>query len=116
MAGIALLTQACAIQLGSAHWQTMVFTVLTLSQMGNVLAGRSERDSLFAQGLLSNLPLLGAVLVTVVLQFAVVYIPLLNPVFNTAPLTLPEVAVCLILSSIAFVVIEIEKWVARRRR
>ncbi len=114
MAGIALLTQACAIQLGSDHWQTMVFTVLTLSQMGNVLAGRSERDLLFGQGLLSNLPLLGAVLVTVILQFAVVYIPFLNPVFRTAPLTLPEMAACLILSSIVFGVIEIEKWVARR--
>ena len=116
MAGVALLTQAYAMQLGSAHWQTMVFTVLTLSQMGNVLAVRSERDSLFSQGLLSNLPLLGAVLVTVVLQFAVVYIPPLNAIFNTAPLTPPELAVCLILSSIVFVVIEIEKWVARRRR
>ena len=114
MAGIALATQAYAIHLGSDHWQTMVFTVLTLSQMGNVLAGRSERESLFTQGVLSNLPLLGAVLVTVILQFVVVYVPFLNPVFNTTPLTLPELASCLMLSSIVFVVIELEKWVARR--
>ncbi len=33
-----------------AHWQTMVFTVLTLSQMGHVLAIRSERESLFTPG------------------------------------------------------------------
>jgi Ca2+-transporting ATPase len=32
---------------GRATWQTMVFTTLTLSQMGNALAIRSERDSLF---------------------------------------------------------------------
>ena len=114
MAGVSLLTQAYAIHLGSAHWQTMVFTVLTLSQMGNVLAIRSERDSLFQQGVLSNLPLLGAVLLTVILQLMTIYVPVLNPVFKTAPLTLPELTACLVLSSVVFVVIEIEKWVARR--
>ena len=70
MAGVCLATQAYAIHLALAHWQTMVFTVLTLSQMGNVLAIRSERESLFRQGLFSNLPLLGAVLLTFGLQMA----------------------------------------------
>ena len=37
----------------------MTFTVLALSQLGHVLAIRSERDSLFRIGLLSNPPLLG---------------------------------------------------------
>ena len=36
---------------GSAHWQTMVFTVLTLAQLAHVMAIRSERESLFRQGL-----------------------------------------------------------------
>jgi P-type Ca2+ transporter type 2C len=114
MAGISLLTQACAIHLGSDHRQTMVFTVLTLSQMANVLAIRSERDSLFQQGLLSNLPLLGAVLLTVALQIMAIYVPLLNTVFKTAPLDLLELAACMLLSGVVFAVIEIEKWVARR--
>ena len=114
MAGISLLTQAYAIHLGSDHWQTMVFTVLTLSQMANVLATSSERDSLFQQGLLSNLPLLGAVLITVALQIMTIYVPFLNTVFKTAPLILLELATCLLLSGVVFAVIEIEKWVARR--
>jgi Ca2+-transporting ATPase len=92
----------------------MVFTVLTLSQMGNVLAIRSERESLFRQGLFSNLPLCGAVLLTFGLQMATVYVPVLNPIFRTAPLTLPELAVCVLLSAAVFVVIEIEKYLARR--
>ena len=54
MGGVSLLTQAWAIHSGSAHWQSMVFTVLTLSQLGHVLAIRSERESLFTQGVLSN--------------------------------------------------------------
>ena len=113
MAGICLLTQAYAIQLASAHWQTMVFTVLTLSQMGNVLAIRSERESLFRQGLFSNLPLLGAVVLTFGLQLTTIYVPFLNPVFRTAPLTLLELSVCLLLSAVVFAIIEIEKYLAR---
>ena len=42
MGGVTLVTQAWAYRTGHAHWQTMVFTVLTLSQMGNVLALRSS--------------------------------------------------------------------------
>ena len=114
MAGICLLTQAYAIHLASAHWQTMVFTVLTLSQMGNVLVIRSERQSLFRQGLFSNLPLLGAVLLTCGLQLMTIYVPLLNPIFRTAPLTLLELVACLLLSAVVFAVIEIEKYLARR--
>jgi Ca2+-transporting ATPase len=49
---------------GNPAWVTMVFMTLTLSQMGNALSIRSERDSLFKIGLLSNKPMLGAVLLT----------------------------------------------------
>ena len=114
MAGVCLATQAYSIHLALPHWQTMVFTVLTLSQMGNVLAIRSERESLFRQGLFSNLPLCGAVLLTFGLQMATIYVPVLNPIFRTAPLTLPELAVCVLLSAVVFFVIEIEKYLARR--
>jgi Ca2+-transporting ATPase len=114
MGAISLLTETGAIGLGLGRWQTMVFTVLALSQMGNVLAIRSERQSLFRQGLFSNLPLLGAVLLTIAMQLAVIYVPGLNPIFETAPLTGPELAMCLALSSLAFIIVEIEKWFARR--
>ncbi len=114
MGGVSLLTQAWALQIGSAHWQSMVFTVLTLSQLGHVLAIRSERDSLFTQGVLSNRLLLGALLLTVVLQMAVLYVPWLNPVFRTEPLSPGELVACLALSSVVFVGVEIEKWLVRR--
>ena len=59
MAAITLLTQAFAIHTGRDHWQTMVFTVLTLAQMWQIMAIRSERESLVQQGLFTNMPLLG---------------------------------------------------------
>jgi Ca2+-transporting ATPase len=72
MGGVALATQAWSLRTGHAHWQTMVFTVLCLSQMGHVLAIRSGRESLFSQGLFSNKPLTGAILLTFALQMATI--------------------------------------------
>ena len=114
MGAASIFTQAWAIHTGSGHWQTMVFTVLTLSQLGHVLAIRSERDSLLTQGLWSNRPLTVALLFTLALQMATIYVPWLNPIFKTAPLTLDELAFCLAMSAIVFVGVEIEKWMIRR--
>jgi Ca2+-transporting ATPase len=111
---LCLITQAWAMRVGDAHWQTMVFTVLTLSQMTHVLAIRSETESLFTRGLTTNLPLLGAVLLTFVLQMATIYVPALNPIFHTEPLTAVELGICLLLSGVVFVAVEIEKALVRR--
>lgn len=116
MGFVAIFTQAWAIETGHGHWQTMVFTVLCLSQMGHVLAIRSDSESIFTQGLFSNKPLLGAIALTFVLQMATIYLPFLNPIFNTEPLTLNELLFTLLLSSVVFVAVEIEKWVKRRNR
>ncbi len=114
MGGVTLVTQAWAYRTGHAHWQTMVFTVLTLSQMGNVLALRSEHASFFQVGPWSNLPLLGAVALTFALQMATIYVPSLNLIFKTEPLDLDELLLCLALSSVVFIAVEIEKWFIRQ--
>jgi Ca2+-transporting ATPase len=114
MAGLTLATQAYAIAAGSPHWQTMVFTVLTLSQMAHVLAIRSEHLSLFQQGVFTNPPLVGAVVVTVLLQLATVYVPFLNSIFHTMPLSIGELAFCVALAAVVFLLAETEKWLVRR--
>lgn len=113
MAGIVLSLQAWAIKTGS-HWQTMVFTALCLTQLGHVLAIRSEKESFFKIGLMSNKWLLGAVLFSFLAQMATIYLPFLNPVFKTEPLTLYELFITLCLSSIVFIAVEIEKFWKRR--
>ncbi|MGV8935341.1 MAG: cation-translocating P-type ATPase, partial [Gallionellaceae bacterium] len=114
MGGVSLFTQAWALHSGSAHWQTMVFTVLCLSQMGHVLAIRSEKESLFKIGIFSNLFLLAAVALTFVLQMATIYVPLLQPIFKTEALSAEELVLCIALSAVVFVAVEIEKWLVRR--
>jgi P-type Ca2+ transporter type 2C len=96
-------------------WQTMVFTALALMQLGHALAVRSERDSFFTLGARSNPLLLAAVIGIVAIQLAIVYLPVLYPVFGTEPLAPVQLAVVMVASTTAFVAVEIEKWLRRRR-
>jgi Ca2+-transporting ATPase len=70
--------------------------------------------SLLRLGLFSNLPLLGAILGTVLLQLAVIYLPWFNAVFKTAPLTAVELGICCLLALTVFAAVEGEKWLLRR--
>ena len=114
MGAICVGTQGWAIQAGNDKWMTMVFTVLSISQMGHAMAIRSDWKSLFNQGIWGNKQLVGAVLLTLSLQMAVIYIPFLQDIFRTQSLTGNELLTCIGLSSIVFGAVEAEKWVKRR--
>ena len=96
-------------------WQTMIFTTLVLAQMGNALATRSSRDSLFRIGLFSNRLMVGAVMLGFVLQLLLIYVPVFQTVFKTQPLSMQDLFICLIASAVVFVVLELSKLVKRRR-
>jgi P-type Ca2+ transporter type 2C len=113
--GLCLGIQAWAISTGHAHWQSMVFTTLTLSQLAHLLAIRSERQPLWRLGLTSNLPLLGAVALAFALQMATLYVPLLQPIFKTQALTGAELAICLAAAALVWLVVEVEKAWRRAR-
>lgn len=99
---------------GAPAWNTMVFIFLTLAQMGHALGLRSHRESLFGMGLGGNRLLIGAVIVTIILQMMAIYLPFFNTLFNTNPLTLGQLAICLVLSTLIFWVVELEKLLIRR--
>ena len=81
--------------------------------MGHVMAIRSERQSLFSIGIFSNKSLLGALLLTTVLQLAIIYSPSLNTIFKTQPLSIYELVITIAVSSIVFWAVEIEKYIIR---
>jgi len=112
--GLSLGAQAWAYHNGSDNWQTVVFTVLTFSQLVHAMAIRSERDSLFTVGWLSNPAMFATVVLTVGLQIAVIYFDPLQVVFKTTDLALDELAVALGLPWLVLVAVEIEKWLVRR--
>jgi len=95
-------------------WNTMVFMFLTIAQMGHALGLRSHRESTFKLGFFGNRILIGAVITTVVLQLIAVYAPFFNEIFNTTALTLEQLAICMVLSTVVFWGVEIEKLLMRR--
>ncbi len=115
MAGIALATQYIAIK-NNLHWQTIVFNVLCLSQLGHVLAIRSVKKSMFSRGFLSNIPLIAAVLLSIILQGFVTYAPFLQPIFKTESLTLHELILVIGASTLVLFAVEIEKVVNRKKQ
>ena len=111
---LSIFGQAWAYTRGSENWQTIVFTVLTFSQLMHVLAIRSERESIWSLGLLSNRALLAAIALTVLLQLIVVYVPVFQGIFNTAPLNAEELGLCLALPLVVLFAVEMEKALVRR--
>ncbi|MEQ9483977.1 cation-translocating P-type ATPase [Coleofasciculus sp. F4-SAH-05] len=98
---------------GQAAWQTMVFSILTFSRIGLAESMRSERESIFTLNLLSNKPLLGAVILTFLLQLAVVYVPFLQDIFNTTGLSLYDLGISLAMSTIVIWAMELDKGLRR---
>lgn len=115
MAAITLLMQAWAIKEG-LHWQTIVFNVLCISQLGHVLAIRYTDRSFFSGGMFSNKPLIGAVVLAIILQMTITYIPFLHPIFKTDSLTIKELIIVFASSSLIFFSVEIEKLMIRKRK
>ena len=101
--------QYWAITNGNLHWQTMAFTALCFSQLGQVLAIRSEKESVFKIGFFSNMPLFVTLIFTFLLQILIIYIPYFNVVFKTKPLTISELGITIAVSSIVFWAMEIDK-------
>lgn len=115
MAGIALCLQAWSIR-NDLHWQTMVFNFLCLAQFAHVLAIRSGKDSFFQVGLFSNKLMIVGILVSLGLQAVITFVPFFQPIFETEALTFGEFVLVGACASLIFFAVEIEKFIARRKR
>jgi Ca2+-transporting ATPase len=114
--GVSLAGMAWARSSGAENWQTVVFTVLVLAQLGHCLAVRSETLPSFGRRFATSPALLATVGATVGLQLAVVYLPWLAGIFGTDPLTAQQVAVCVALALVVPLAVEVEKTFVRRAR
>jgi Ca2+-transporting ATPase len=101
-------------RVGESSWQTMIFTTLAFLQIGQALASRSTDESLFTLGLRSNPTLLLMVLLVFGLQITAIYVPFFDDFFGVTPLSVLELAISAALGTLAFVAIEVEKWLLRR--
>jgi len=95
------------------RWATMVFTTLCLAQMGHAIAIRSNTQLTIELDPRTNPYVWGSVIMTTVLQMALIYVEPLRRFFGTHLLTPTELAVCFGFSALMFVWIELEKLVIR---
>jgi Ca2+-transporting ATPase len=94
---------------GLRHAVTISFMTLALAQTFHAFNARSQMDSAFNSRLFTNAWLWGAIVVCILLQFAAVYIPFLQRVLRTVPLTLSDWGLVLIFSLLPIVVVEFVK-------
>ncbi|MFJ4007428.1 cation-translocating P-type ATPase [Streptomyces sp. NPDC090023] len=94
---------------------TMVQAGIVVSQFFNALAVRTDRQSVFRAGLLSNPWLLAAGGFGIALMAAISYAPPLQAVFGTAALSVGDWAVLVAFGALLLAAEEARKWVLRRR-
>lgn len=92
---------------------TLTLTVMAVYQWFNVWNVRSETKSIFQQNPLSNLYLVGATIVVVVLHIFLVYNPFMQKHFNTTSLSIGEWGMVILIASTIVWVEEIRKFIYR---
>jgi Ca2+-transporting ATPase len=68
--------------------ETMVFTTLVFVQLFHSFNAKNSENKAFNRNSFNNLFLLASVLISIGLQIAIIYIPMLQLIFKTAPLDL----------------------------
>ena len=90
--------------------KTMAFVTLSFSELLRAFTARSERYPLHKIGLFSNKWMFYAVTSSLLLLLAVIYVPFLQPIFNTVSLGWTEWQIVLPLLFVPAIVAEISKW------
>ena len=101
-------------RLRNPAWQTVLFTTLVFSQLAVALEARSEKESLFRIGLFKNRPMVLAIVLTFVLQLAVIYVPAVQHIFNTVAMPLRDLALSVGMAVLVLAIIEVWKMIMRR--
>jgi Ca2+-transporting ATPase len=93
----------------------MVFTTLCFVQLGNALSVRSVYHSMFTSGIFANKRMWAAIVLTVILQLLIVYVPYLQSIFKTAALGWNAMSVILFVTVGAVLCIEFLKYLNKRK-
>lgn len=94
--------------------RTMAFTTLVMYQFFDALNARSVNQSIFTKGLTTNRYMVAGILVGLLLQLSVIYVPFIQPVLQTVSLDATDWVEIIAISSLALVLVEIEKAIRRR--
>ncbi len=120
---VGLMIGALALGLGSWYfftgrpeWQTMIFTSLAFMQVFQSLASRSNKESIFKMGVMSNPLLAGMAALVIILQLMVLYVPVLSNFFEVIPLSGCDLSIAASTGVIVLAVMEVSKKIGKNKR
>lgn len=93
---------------------TLTLATIVFCQIGMVLNCRTERQSVFKAGIFSNKRVLLGIVIEILLITAIMYVPFLQDVFQTAPIGLREWIFLVILPFPVLLLEEARKAISRR--
>ncbi len=94
---------------GLIHARSVVFTTLITAELLRAFSSRSQTYTLFKIGLFTNMRMVQAVLVSFILTVAVLYVPVLNSIFDVIPLTTHDWLIVMTFSFIPMITGELYK-------
>jgi len=94
---------------------TACLTAIIIAQIGNVFTCRSARESVFSIGFFSNRLIFTGIVAELLLQLFIVYHPIGNRIFGTAPLPLSTWLILIPFSIGLLAAEELRKWYIRKR-
>ena len=94
--------------------RTVAFFTLITAELLRSYSVRSSRFTLFHIGVFSNKTLLYGTALSFVMMLVVVYVPFLQPYFDTVSLGIKELAVAIPLAFLPFIVAEVSKIVRKK--
>jgi Ca2+-transporting ATPase len=112
---VALAVGGAYLSAGRVEWQTMIFVTLTLAQILQAFASRSGQESFFFTGWLSNKALTASAAIVLALLALGIYMPFFQALLKTHPLRFTDLLVSAGASGLVFALIELEKWLVRKR-
>ncbi len=95
--------------------RTIAFTTFVIFQLLNVLNCKSETESIFSKNIISNKFILLAIVVCLLLQLLIIYVPVVQNIFHTAPLNLIDWGLILSIVVSIIIVEEISKYIRRNQ-
>ncbi|MBI4302169.1 MAG: cation-transporting P-type ATPase [Chloroflexi bacterium] len=98
------------------HAITATQAAIVVSQFFNGFVVRTTLESVFSAGLFRNWRLVMAETIAVAILAMISYVPLLQEIFNTAPLTLRDWTIVAVFGALLFTAEEIRKAIVRARR
>ncbi|MFW6120124.1 MAG: cation-translocating P-type ATPase, partial [Petrotogales bacterium] len=108
LAGISLIIGIIYWSMDNEAWRTMIFTTLVFSQLFCAPSIRTKL-SIFKDPPWKNPSMLWALIASFLLQLVVIYVPFLQSAFGTVPLSLIDLLIAFVLSTVIIWVFEIAK-------